>query len=64
MSNPRKLQRRAELRTLRDEGAAAFSAGRHIQTVPRQYLGTTNRYAWEQGYRDAEAATAQEEEES
>lgn len=53
MSNQRKKERRAEIAVLREEGRQAFFAGRHIQTVPKAYLRTENRYQWEQGWRIA-----------
>lgn len=53
-------RRRGEIERLREEGREAFLAGRHIQTVPRQYIGTMDRYQWESGYQQAKDEAARD----
>jgi len=49
--------RKQEVARIWEEGRQAYRDGKHIQQVPRVYIGTVNRYRWEQGYREARDAS-------
>jgi ribosome modulation factor len=48
MSSP---ERRKKIQELREAGAAAFAAGKHIQTCPEKFM---DRFQWEAGWLDAQ----------
>lgn len=50
MSNARKRERKQEIADLVQAGRDAYAAGRHVQTVPREHIGTMNRMHWEGGW--------------
>lgn len=54
-NNQQKQRRKAQVADIREEGAEAYRQGRHVQSIPQAYIGTMNRYQWEQGYWDAKA---------
>lgn len=56
--------RRAENREVFELGRKAYEEGRHIQTIPSSYIGTTLRQHWEQGYNTAQNAFERNERES
>ena len=45
------LRRRKIIAQLREEGRAAYHAGRHVQTNPHKYMDALQ---WHQGYVDAQ----------
>lgn len=55
MSKESRRRRRELVQRLREEGAAAFAAGKHRQTCPHRYM---NQYQWLQGYSNAEDEAA------
>lgn len=64
MSNESKQRRKAIVQRLRAEGRQAFQDGRHIQNVPREYVGNMDEYQWLQGYLDAQREAQHEESQS
>lgn len=54
----RKDDRKKEIAALRDEGYAAFEAGKSPAACPRAYRHTMNILHWMRGYDEARADSA------
>lgn len=61
MSSSRDRVRKAEIQALKDEGRAAFEAGKGIGSCPHHYMRTTNREWWEHGWVTANAESQAKE---